>query len=30
VVTPERGWMFRLAGGALLVFAALLTWGLWS
>ena len=30
VVTPERGWMFRLGGGALLLFAALLAWGLWS
>lgn len=30
VVTPERAWMYRVAGTVLLVFAALLTWGLWS
>ena len=30
VVTPERGWMFRLWGVAFLVFAALLSWRLWS
>ena len=30
VVTPERGWMFRLWGVAFLVYAALLARSLWS
>jgi hypothetical protein len=30
VVTPERGWMFQIWGVAFLVFAALLSWRLWS
>ena len=30
VVTPERGWVFRIWGVAFLVFAALLSRSLWS
>jgi hypothetical protein len=30
VVTPERGWMFRLWGVIFLAFALLLSWSFWS